>query len=75
MRKLLFVLFIVHCSLLITNAQWVPVRNGMGIREVRSLASGGNYLYAGTNNYGVFLTMDYGTNWKSLYSTKNDSLI
>ena len=61
MKKLLIVL-----ALLVTvsaNAQWVKVLNGLSYNSpVYSLATSGNYVYAGSG-FGVYYTTNDGSNW------------
>src|SRR5207253_1877881 len=56
----------------LTNAQWVQMNNGMGNREVWSLANIGNNIFAGTNSPGftIYLSTNNGTSWShtSLYN-------
>ncbi len=47
----------------ICEAQWVQVSNGMGNVNVYSLAYSGNNIFAGTDNYGVYLSTNNGTTW------------
>jgi hypothetical protein len=63
--SLIFVLFILNSSFLITNCfcQWVQVSNGMGNQIVYSLAYSGNNIFAGTDSNGVYLSTNNGTNW------------
>jgi hypothetical protein len=59
------IVMIVHCTFNIDNceAQWVEVSSGIGNKNVYTLASNGNYLFAGTNGTGVYLSINNGTNW------------
>src|SRR6266508_3324283 len=66
MKKLLFLLLTINCSLISVNAQWVQVSNGMGNAIVNSIAYSGTNIFAGTGSYGasivgVFLSTNNGT--------------
>src|ERR1051325_9957909 len=56
-------IFVISCFLNSSTAQWVQVNNGIGNKFVYSLANNGNYLFAGTENYGLYLSTNNGTNW------------
>jgi len=72
MKKLFFTILIIHFSILITNAQWVQMSNGMGTnKRVWSLATSGNNIFAGTNS-GVYISTNNGVSW-SLTSLNNQS--
>ncbi|MCU0371626.1 MAG: T9SS type A sorting domain-containing protein [Ignavibacteria bacterium] len=64
MRKILSVLFFV---LLFSQnglfAQWVNVSNGLGNKQVYSMTNNGSVLFAGTFNYGLYMSSDNGLNW------------
>jgi photosystem II stability/assembly factor-like uncharacterized protein len=69
MKKIIVRLFafflIVHCTLNIEhcNAQWVQC-NGIGTNQyVYSLTSLGNNIFAGTSDFGVYISTNSGTNW------------
>lgn len=66
----LFALFLIaHCTLNIENcsAQWVQMSNGMGNNiTVKAFTTLGNNIFAGTNNYGVYLSTNYGINWTQI---------
>jgi photosystem II stability/assembly factor-like uncharacterized protein len=47
----------------IVNAQWVVDSIGIGNVSVRSLAYSGNNIFAGTINYGVYVSTNNGTSW------------
>ena len=50
MKKIIFTLLIIHFSILIANAQWVQMSNGMGTnKNVWSLAASGDTIFAGIN--------------------------
>lgn len=64
MRKILLALFFV--LLFAQNflfAQWVNVSNGLGNKQVYSMTNNGNVLFAGTFNYGLYMSSDNGLNW------------
>ena len=65
MKKIIFTLLIIHFSILIANAQWVQMSNGMGTnKNVWSLAASGDNIFAGTNYpYGVYRSTNDGLNW------------
>ena len=69
MKKLIYALvffIIVHCTLTIHNcqAQWVQMSNGMGTSQiVYSFTTNGNYIFAGTDGSGVYLSTNNGTTW------------
>ena len=70
MKKLIFTLLIIHFSILIANAQWVQMSNGMGTnKNVWSLAASGDNIFAGTN-FGVYISTNNGESW-SLTSLNN----
>jgi len=58
--SLLFALFLMWN---IASAQWVNVSNGIGNKQVYSLVNTGSVLFAGTFNYGLYLSSDNGNNW------------
>jgi hypothetical protein len=61
MKKLLVILLML--AAMNASAQWVQMSNGMGNKDVRSFASNGNYLFAGTINNGVYYSTNNGMNW------------
>src|SRR4030095_6161585 len=72
MKKIIFLFFIVHCTLYIENcyAQWMQVSNGMGNITVRALAISGDNIFAGTSGSGVsgvYLSTNNGTNWSQVF--------
>jgi len=63
-KKIIFTLLIIHCSLLIANAQWVQMSNGMGnSKSVMSFTILGNNIFAGTYSNGVYLSTNNGIDW------------
>src|SRR4030095_14697306 len=79
MRKFVFILLIIHCSLLTVRADWVQVNNGLNILNVNALTaytSGSiNYLFAGTQwgqNSGIFLTTNNGDSWSLNFNPNTD---
>lgn len=54
----------------IISGEWTPCNNGLTELSISSLISNGKYIYAGTQNKGVFRTSDNGANWIRL----NDGL-
>ena len=72
MKKIIFTLLVIHFSILIANAQWVQMSNGMGTnKNVWSLAASGDNIFAGTN-FGVYISTNNGESW-SLTSLNNQS--
>lgn len=64
MKNIAFtLLFALLFMLNISLAQWVNVSNGLGNKQVYSLVNTGSVLFAGTFNYGLYLSSDYGNNW------------
>lgn len=64
MKNIAFtLLFALLFMLNISSAQWVNVSNGLGNKQVYSLVNTGSVLFAGTFNYGLYLSSDYGNNW------------
>jgi hypothetical protein len=66
MKKIFSFLLIVHCAFAIDNCmcQWVQVSNGIGInKRISSLINNGNNIFAGTNNYGIYLSSNNGDLW------------
>ena len=63
MKKILFLLLIVHCSTFINpcSAQWQQT-NGPASQSVNALKIHGSNIFAGTNQ-GVFLSTDFGQTW------------
>ncbi len=59
MKKIIFALLIIHCSLLIANAQWVQLNPSPGL--VHSLIVNNSNIFAGANR--VFRSTNYGLNW------------
>jgi hypothetical protein len=61
MKKLfliiLFLLFLLQYKL---YSQWINVSNGMGNKQVYSMISNGNNLFAGTFNYGLYISTNNG---------------
>ena len=73
MKKLILTILIIHFSLVIANAQWVQMSNGMGTNiTVWSLAVSGNNIFAGTVSYGVYLSTDNGATWTSTVMNNSD---
>lgn len=63
---LLGVLFLVgHCALLTNQckAQWEQVSNGIGDQMVNALIISGDYMFAGTETNGVYVSADNGAAW------------
>jgi ribosomal protein S11 len=78
MKKIIFTLLIIHCSLVIANAQWVPMSNGITESNVLTLAANGNSFFAGTANWhGIFVSTNNGLYWNqtSLNNLNISSLI
>jgi hypothetical protein len=73
-KKIIFTLLIIHCSLIIANAQWVQMSNGMGNGYVFSFLSVGTNIFAGTDN-GIYLSTNNGSIWShitsNIYSVKS----
>jgi hypothetical protein len=67
MRKILFILFIVHYSSLICEAQWTQT-NGLNGDFVYALLSYGDTIFAGTGS-GTYMTTNNGNNWTSAFGT------
>ncbi|MGB9697405.1 MAG: T9SS type A sorting domain-containing protein [Ignavibacteria bacterium] len=63
MKKIIFELFIIFIVTGSVFSQWVNINNGIGNKEVYSLSSAGYILFAGTFNYGLYLSTDNGLNW------------
>ena len=42
---------------------WDTINNGLPMFSVTSLAKKGNYLFAGTYNYGIFVSSNFGQSW------------
>lgn len=64
MKKLLLILLFISLSAHnLLFAQWVNVSNGLGNKQVYSLINNGNVLFAGTFNYGLYMSSDNGLNW------------
>ncbi len=62
--KTIFLIIIVSIiSVQISNAQWVQVSNGMGNITARSLAYSGDMIFAGTSQYGIYVSTNEGLNW------------
>jgi hypothetical protein len=53
------------------NAQWVQMSNGMGNGYVYSFAISGNYIFAGTDTGGVYLSTNNGSSWTHTASINN----
>ena len=67
MRKLILILLLLAYS--DSNSQWVKVTYGMGEgRDVRSMVAHGNFVFAGTINYGLYISFNYGDFWSNLLS-------
>lgn len=47
----------------ILSAQWVNTNAGLGNKQVYSMVNNGSVLFAGTFNYGLYLSSDNGLNW------------
>jgi hypothetical protein len=47
----------------VTSAQWVQVSNGMGNKDVFSLAVSGSNIFAGTDYFGVYVSTNNGQEW------------
>ncbi|HEY5122342.1 MAG TPA: T9SS type A sorting domain-containing protein [Ignavibacteria bacterium] len=65
MKKVVFLLLIIHCSLIIANAQWVQTNGPCG-GSFTCFASNNNYLFAGTWGYGVVRSTNNGKKWTYL---------
>jgi hypothetical protein len=64
MITVLLALLIYNLTFNNCSAQWVQMSSGMGNnKEVWSLATYGNYIFAGTFLYGVYVSTNNGTNW------------
>src|SRR4030095_241744 len=68
MKKIIFLFLIVQCTLVIDNClgQWVQVSNGMGNRNVYSLAANASTIFAGDRSFSypsLYLSTNSGTNW------------
>jgi len=64
MKKFAFILlFALLLKWNVLSAQWVNVSNGLGNKQVYSLVNTGSVLFAGTFNYGLYLSSDNGNNW------------
>ena len=66
MKKLIYILafvLIVHCTLKIDNcsAQWV--QTSLNNHDVYPFTSNGNYIFAGTDSNGVYMSSNNGVNW------------
>lgn len=74
MKSILLTILVCILSVQISNAQWVPVSNGMGkLQNVLSLAYSGNNIFAGTVGSEVYLSMNNGTSWsKTAFPTRKD---
>ncbi len=63
MKKIIYIIiFLAFAGM--TNGQWVQMSNGMGTNIIiPSLAFNGNNIFAGTDNYGVYISANNGINW------------
>ena len=64
--KKIFLLIICNLSLLSAGfAQWEQANNGLygGSINVLTVDPTTNYIYAGTDYNGIFLSTDYGSSW------------
>ena len=83
MRKFIFIiaffsLLIIHCSLIIANAQWIQQNSGLGtmnnINDVQFINSNTGLFctsyepYPGTVHGELFKTTNGGTNWNMIFS-------
>ena len=64
MKKIILCLIIIHCSLIVANAQWVQC-DGIYGGTVNSLVASGNNIFAGGSN-GVFILTNNGENWSEI---------
>lgn len=55
------------------SSQWLQVSNGMPNRDITSLAVKENYIFAGTYEHGIYLSVDNGMSW-SQTSINNQSI-
>jgi hypothetical protein len=63
MKKLIFTLLIIHCSLNIANAQWTQASSGINATlTIYSLTALGSNIYAGSDS-GVYISTNNGTSW------------
>ena len=63
MKSILSAVLIYILSVQISSAQWVQVSSGLDNRDVTSLASGTNIIFAGTYNFGVYSSTNNGISW------------
>jgi hypothetical protein len=62
MKKLILLVLILHCSFIISNAQWVSANGPYGA-TILCFTNSGTTVFAGTSQAGLFLTTNNGTNW------------
>lgn len=62
-KTILLLAFVVLFSQRVLNAQWVNTSTGLGNKQVYSLINNGSVLFAGTFNYGLYLSSDNGLSW------------
>jgi hypothetical protein len=80
LKKVISLIFFISVT---SASQWVQVNSGMGNNTVLSLTANANYLFAGTNSNGIYITSNNGSNWvhsplnsQSIYAlTSNSSSI
>ena len=58
-----------------SNAQWVNVSNGIGNKQVYSMTSNGSNLFAGTFNYGLYISTNNGLNWSQAGIGLNNRIV
>ncbi len=78
MKKLIkyfIVFFILNSPFLVNNCvcQWVQMSNGIYGEIIYSLAVSGNNIFAGTSQYGVYLSTNNGISWTQ--TTLNNKIV
>jgi hypothetical protein len=65
MKRYTFLFTFLSILIITSNikAQWLKVSSGMGDKTLYSLTCSGNNIFAGTDNYGVYLSTNNGMNW------------
>lgn len=63
MNNSIIAIFTFLCIFNSVSSQWVHIPNGMGSRNIYTMAAQGNNIFAGASMGGVYLSTNNGSNW------------
>ncbi|HEY5537007.1 MAG TPA: T9SS type A sorting domain-containing protein [Ignavibacteria bacterium] len=76
MKKIIFTLFIIHCSLIIANAQWVNISCGLyDNTDAQSIVKHNSFIFSGFWGYKghIYRTSNAGIHWDSTSTEVKDA--